>query len=309
MAQHCSGAQGARLRSIPGALVRSCSLRRGHDPARARRQTMTWLKVDDQEWMSERVAALVDLVGHDTANAVWGEVYRAAIYCMAHLSDGTIPVSAFQLIAGPSYDQHLKLARKVGYVAAGTSTNAMGGKCLTLPWLLEHNPTKEQHTTRLARRRELQDNELRDRVRRRDGDNCRYCGDWVNTNNDRKSQHARHFDHVDPAGVGFNNLVTACASCNRSKGGRTPDEAGMALLPAPATPAFGPQGRPAEISNLGSGSDRRLISDRISDGGYLPLVGTGKADSGLGSGGAAPTRRGSRGGRKHHPRPASEGTA
>ncbi|NDJ52820.1 MAG: HNH endonuclease [Chloroflexi bacterium] len=58
---------------------------------------------------------------------------------------------------------------------------------------------------------------------RRDGYRCQYCG----------SKHNLTIDHVFPRHRGgqhtWDNVVTACASCNRRKGGRTPEEANMAL--------------------------------------------------------------------------------
>lgn len=57
----------------------------------------------------------------------------------------------------------------------------------------------------------------------RDDYRCRYCG-----------KTAEHIDHVVPrcqGGTGEpGNLVAACAHCNLSKGGRTPEQAGMVLL-------------------------------------------------------------------------------
>ena len=69
---------------------------------------------------------------------------------------------------------------------------------------------------------------LRAQVLERDGYRCRYCGD---------PEYPREWlvaDHVVPAPGGetsLDNLVTACRPCNKSKGGRTPEEAGMSLLP------------------------------------------------------------------------------
>ncbi len=57
----------------------------------------------------------------------------------------------------------------------------------------------------------------------RDGFACQYCG----------SPDDLTFDHVLPRSKGgrtsWENIVTACAPCNLSKGGRTPKEAHMAL--------------------------------------------------------------------------------
>ena len=62
-------------------------------------------------------------------------------------------------------------------------------------------------------------------VRTRDLCACRYCG----------SKNAPTIDHVVPrcqgGKDGADNLVVACWSCNLSKSGRTPEQAGMTLLP------------------------------------------------------------------------------
>lgn len=59
----------------------------------------------------------------------------------------------------------------------------------------------------------------------RDGHRCRYCGATDDLT----------IDHLIPRCRGGNdkpsNLVVACRSCNSSKGARTPNEAGMTLLP------------------------------------------------------------------------------
>lgn len=70
---------------------------------------------------------------------------------------------------------------------------------------------------------------------RRDEYTCQYCG-----------QPGGHLtlDHVVPRHRGgkhtWDNLVTACIRCNRRKGGRTLEEAGMRLLQLPAAPKASP---------------------------------------------------------------------
>jgi 5-methylcytosine-specific restriction endonuclease McrA len=66
---------------------------------------------------------------------------------------------------------------------------------------------------------------------RRDNYTCQYCG--------RRMSHLT-IDHIMPRHRGgrhsWQNLVSACPACNRRKGGRTPAEAGMALLSQPGEP-------------------------------------------------------------------------
>jgi 5-methylcytosine-specific restriction endonuclease McrA len=60
---------------------------------------------------------------------------------------------------------------------------------------------------------------------------CQYCG---------RESHQLTLDHVIPRHLGgehsWENLVSACASCNRRKAGRTPEQAGMRPLRPPVKP-------------------------------------------------------------------------
>ena len=69
----------------------------------------------------------------------------------------------------------------------------------------------------------------------RDGYRCQYCGRHA-------AERALNIDHVMPRSRGgrqsWENLVTACQPCNRRKGERTPQEAGMPLLRTAAAPSW-----------------------------------------------------------------------
>jgi RHS repeat-associated protein len=60
----------------------------------------------------------------------------------------------------------------------------------------------------------------------KEGVPCRYCG--RETTNEPGKDNSRERDHIDPRGKGGNNSPEnegdSCRSCNRSKGGRSPDE-------------------------------------------------------------------------------------
>lgn len=69
-------------------------------------------------------------------------------------------------------------------------------------------------------------------VFRRDHYTCQYCG---------KAGGKLTLDHVTPRRLGgqhvWDNLVTACATCNHYKGGRTVEQAHMKLLSVPREPS------------------------------------------------------------------------
>ena len=110
------------------------------------------------------------------------------------------------------------------------------------------NGRGEIHTTRaafpapsvirlmaLVRRPLLQRRLSRREIFARDRSACQYCG-----------QEAKNLtlDHVVPRFRGgdhsWENVVTACISCNHRKAGRTPKEASMKLMTAPRAPRPNP---------------------------------------------------------------------
>lgn len=97
-----------------------------------------------------------------------------------------------------------------------------------------------------ARRQALFRNpELKQAIRDRDDDRCRYCGIQVRWGKG-KACDSGTYDHVDPEGLNsLANLVVACLSCNSAKKRRTPAEAGMILLDPPT---------PRNASRNGNGS-------------------------------------------------------
>ncbi len=71
----------------------------------------------------------------------------------------------------------------------------------------------------------------------RDRNTCQYCG--------RKFERAElNIDHVVPRQRGglttWTNVVCSCIDCNRRKGSRTPEEAGMRLVRRPKKPRWRP---------------------------------------------------------------------
>jgi hypothetical protein len=83
---------------------------------------------------------------------------------------------------------------------------------------------KDRIRARVARHR----HKMRSPILERDGHKCRYCGRALGLDE-------CVIDHVMPIAQGGreddDNLVTACTLCNSHKGARTPEQAGMILLP------------------------------------------------------------------------------
>lgn len=86
---------------------------------------------------------------------------------------------------------------------------------------------------RFVRRKQLQVSFSRKNLFARDENSCQYCGK-------KHELPELTYDHVLPRSQGgrteWTNIVTCCVACNRRKGGRTPDQAGMRLMHAPKRP-------------------------------------------------------------------------
>lgn len=77
----------------------------------------------------------------------------------------------------------------------------------------------------------------RQNIYERDNYSCQYCGRQMPPED-------LTYDHVIPKSRGgktvWTNIVTCCVDCNRKKGGRTPEEAGMTLIRPPEQPKWVP---------------------------------------------------------------------
>jgi 5-methylcytosine-specific restriction endonuclease McrA len=71
----------------------------------------------------------------------------------------------------------------------------------------------------------------------RDNNTCQYCGEKL-------PRSELNLDHVVPRSQGglstWENMVCSCFTCNRVKGGRMPEEAGMRLIRRPFRPEWTP---------------------------------------------------------------------
>ena len=90
---------------------------------------------------------------------------------------------------------------------------------------------------RFVRRKQPQVSFSRRNLFARDENRCQYCKKHFEMSE-------LTYDHVVPRSHGgrteWTNIVTCCVDCNRRKGGRTPEQAGMKLLRMPKRPDYLP---------------------------------------------------------------------
>jgi hypothetical protein len=195
---------------------------------------VTWFRVDDKFHDHPKTRRLrADKL---PAAGLWS---LAGSWAADNLTDGFVPTEIVQ-----RFDPKQRYAKRLVEVGLWGLGERDGEDGYEFHEWMSWQPSKaEVLAVRAsnARRSALhRDPELTSAVRQRDANRCRYCAVLVNWK-DRRSGLGGTYDHVDPAGDNsFGNLVVACRSCNSAKGCRTPDEAGMRLLP----PGTGPGGPP-----------------------------------------------------------------
>lgn len=201
-----------------------------------------WLKLSDNFASNPRI--LHAARSRAEVDRILGMLVALMLYAAAHRTDGFVP--------GLVVREHIRSRRLLQAFTdpddgaapllhpRGTSCECMRG----LDWpataadyyvhaYLDHNPYAAEYDLAARQRAELRDPALREAVRARDLDRCRYCG-RLTKGADRVSGRGRVLDHVDPdQACGAGNLVVACRECNSRKGKRTPEGAGMNLLPPP----------------------------------------------------------------------------
>lgn len=239
---------------------------------------MPWVKLDDKLPMSVKIRGLADpgargdrataqrneALGHWTQLLAWVGAERTDGFLTADVATmyGT-QASLNRLLRGV-FGRAALLHRRGDTCPCLDGRKWPDGAEYAIHDYLERNPSRAENDVNRAQRRELRDRELREVVRRRDGDRCRYCGKAVRWN-DRRSADGGVLDHVRPdIAAGADNLVVACRGCNTRKGKRTPEAAGLRLRPLPGS-ATGPR-----LIYDGSTTDSKPITvpttDRIQNG-------------------------------------------
>jgi len=190
---------------------------------------VTWLRLDDGFAHHKKVAPLSDRAFRLHVTAM--------LHCADQLTDGFVG-EAIPLCLTKAPQGKALVSALHELVSAGLWEPVAGG------WLIhdfaDWNPSAAEvkEKRNIAQRRSLlrANQGLMRQIKERDGDACRYCGckvSWV----DRKGPTGGTYDHVTPISTGGSdgpdNVVVACRGCNSIKRDRTPEQAGIVLLPEP----------------------------------------------------------------------------
>ncbi|GAA4923376.1 HNH endonuclease [Nesterenkonia rhizosphaerae] len=211
---------------------------------------MPFFQVDDQLHINQKAQRLLE-------SAISGDISGVAALGLWTVSGSTIQAAGTDGLISETQLMRILLNKQAVDLLAGKLVevafwHAPGHDCTDCPqpppgsyvfhqWFqFGYDPAEELRLDR-AKKKELKDPRIIAAVWARDSidgrgkeANCRYCGDRVKRA-DRKGAKKPELDHVDPGlANGATNIVISCHECNRHKGRRTPEQAGLTLREAPA---------------------------------------------------------------------------
>lgn len=189
---------------------------------------MAWIRLSDDYNDHPKFDSL-----SDGAFRLW---HQGMGFCRKFQTDGLIPTASLRQFKAYSA-KRMRILLTPYVPGENPLWRAIDGFGIKVHDYLEWNLSKEdenQQREEAKQRMSLGRNgEIRKLLRDRDGSACRYCGRTVLWT-DRRGPSGATYDHVIPGGGNeLDNLVIACRGCNSKKGRRSPEQAGMPLLPAP----------------------------------------------------------------------------
>lgn len=222
---------------------------------------MTWFKSDDGFWRHRKVRKL----GKDKLGAT-GLWQLSGTWCADNTTDGFVPIEQVKEFG----DTRLRFAKRLVEVGLWTETECDGEQGYQFHDWANYQPMRDE-----IEKRRIEDWMRKDlyarpglvqAVKDRDGDLCRYCGLAVRWS-DRRGPRGGTIDHLQPVSRhGKNeleNLVVACRSCNSRKQDRTPDEAGMPLLPPQVANPVTSSGPKSELDGNENGTGNRQSPEPV----------------------------------------------
>ncbi len=173
-----------------------------------------------------------------TINEVAGFIWRLSLQSAAHLTDYLVEVGTIEMIGGPRWEELVRLALKTGLL---TRVKGQPGvyRLIEDPDLI-HIRSKADVEWGRRQRDDANNIHLVVQVRRRDGDNCRWCGVEVVWRG-KKTKRSGELDHLVPGEAAtLETYVVACRGCNSGRGGNHEAwDSAHELRPAPTRPRYG----------------------------------------------------------------------
>lgn len=201
---------------------------------------MSWVRVGDNAATNPMIMAAAGIEGADDRliNELTGFIVRAATLSADHQTDYLVDWGTARMLAGSRTEFLISAALQLGLCREVTDSGVPKLAIIDDPDFI-HLRLKKDVKWERQQRNDTRDLRLTVPVRRRDGDQCRWCQQVVHWRG-RKSNVSGTYDHLQPGAPGtVDTLVVACLGCNSERGGN-PDiwDADHQLLDPPAAPLY-----------------------------------------------------------------------
>lgn len=211
---------------------------------------MTWLKQSDKAHSHPLVLgiALLEPGNPRVVNELFGFVSRCAGASAEHLLDHHVPIGTALHFAMGEGPRLIDLGKRAGlWKEVIWTPNVDEQPPSTFLKLVEdedlwHMPTRKQVYFERSRKRDRAGLTAA-RIRFRDGDHCRYCGNWVDAGQKQTTARTLTVDHLTP-GEEFTGSsspddgVVACQSCNAKLRQKPRAERVKLLKTVPSQPEY-----------------------------------------------------------------------
>lgn len=183
-------------------------------------EIMPWLRMGDTLVTHPLMIRLLEVCkgNHQLKNEAVGVLAQLAIISAAHLTDYWVGYGSLYQIAPGREEAMLEMLCGAGLLFQEEGPEGYPALRLVDDRELFHMRSKEEVELDRLRSKDKHNIDLLVKVRIRDGDQCRWCGCWVDWR-DRRSGRSGTYDSLN----GHKNstpetLVVACRSCNSARG-------------------------------------------------------------------------------------------
>lgn len=234
---------------------------------------MPWMRVGDDAATFPPLMGVMGLPDADarTINEVAGFLFRLASLSGAHLTDYVVNIGTCWMVGGARTQELIAFCVRAGLMVPTKDGEIQAVRIVDNPDFI-HLKLKEEVEWERQRVKDNRDPALTVHVRRRDGDQCRYCGvvvQWRGRASNRKGT----YDHVHPGqAASVETLVVACARCNESRQDDPQWIDDHPLLPVPTHPLYSTwtadfltKNGYATTANLGGTARRSGASEGITE--------------------------------------------
>ena len=203
---------------------------------------MPWTRAGDSAATYPALMQLQGAPGADdrTVNEVFGWIMRCAFQSAAHLTDYVIDAGTAYMLGGARTDELVRLCVAAGLLTETTTSNGIRAWTLLADPEFIHIRLRQEIEWERQQRNDTRDPALTVPVRRRDGDNCRWCGVLVMWRG-KKTNRTATLDHQVPGEAAtVATLVVACLGCNSARKDNVELWAdNHKIRPEPARPNYG----------------------------------------------------------------------